>query len=129
MGRKHFLKQGSTTKAIDPKTVQEDTAMLLDNESMTSTQEDSNNQIVEPITQTTLTTNKEEIDNISQQINNALKVQQEDHNRVWLPILQDKKRLKLEKEYYKISPKGVVYFDVLDQQIFFEETKRPLMIY
>jgi SAM-dependent methyltransferase len=76
------------------------------------------------ISQNTPLIDKGAMQSMSLQVSRDLKTQQENHKDVWLPILQDKKRLKLEEEYYKISPRELVYFDVLDQPKFFEETKK-----
>ncbi len=52
--------------------------------------------------------------------------QREEHDKVWGPILHSKEWQVMENEYHKISPKNLVYFDVLDKKTFTSETKKNL---
>lgn len=52
--------------------------------------------------------------------------QRENHQKVWGPILHSKKWKEMEEAYHKISPKNLVYYDVLDRDLFTAETKNNL---
>lgn len=57
-------------------------------------------------------------------INSDIDFQEEKHTRVWEPIISKKEHESLQEEYHKISPKGVLFFDVADQERFRQEARK-----
>ncbi len=61
---------------------------------------------------------------VSQNIKAELQNQIQVHELVWKPIVESKTHQRLESIYHQISPEGVVYFDVLDQEEFISQTEK-----
>lgn len=61
---------------------------------------------------------------VSQNVNTELQNQVQVYDQVWKPILNNRTHQRLETVYHKISPEGVVYFDVLDQDEFITQTEK-----
>ncbi|NLZ24698.1 hypothetical protein GX888_03080 [Candidatus Dojkabacteria bacterium] len=61
---------------------------------------------------------------VSRGIDSKLEKQVQTYNQVWRPVIESKSYRRLESVYHQISPKGVVYFDVLDREIFITQTEK-----
>lgn len=61
---------------------------------------------------------------VSQNVKTELQNQVQVHEQVWKPVLNNRTHQRLESVYHKISPEGVIYFDVLDQNEFISQTKK-----
>lgn len=61
---------------------------------------------------------------VSQNVTTELQNQEQVYEQVWKPILNNRTHQKLETVYHRISPEGVVFFDVLDQEEFIAQTEK-----
>ncbi len=64
------------------------------------------------------------VSNFSVSILPDISLQREKYTKIWEPIVSSKEHASLKEEYHKISPKGMVFFDVADQERFRKEAKR-----
>lgn len=60
---------------------------------------------------------------LSKRFMNDIELQEQRAQEVWMPILKNSRHKNIEDEYRKISPQRLVFFDVLDQNRFVEQTR------
>ncbi len=60
---------------------------------------------------------------IGDRVKTGLQRQEEEFETIWKPILDSDTHKKLKNIYHEISPEGVVFFDVLDQEKFVSQTE------
>jgi hypothetical protein len=64
------------------------------------------------------------LQNFSTTILPDISLQEEKYTKIWEPMISSKEHSSLMKEYHKISPKEMIFFDVADQERFRKEAKR-----